>query len=100
MKHLYFKQMQDKLRERFPQAIVKCASEFSEDYKPGQAIWIPNGYQVEYTKKDSNSLTILDTGRYDVRGYDIDVYIKFNKWCNNRGWYASTEEYTLMLYIL
>jgi hypothetical protein len=57
-----------------------------------------NGSNVPYTDKDTNPLSGLDNIMCDNKNYDIDVYIKFDKWCNKRGWYASTEEYTLMLY--
>jgi len=86
------------LQKRFPTLEIKCASEFSKDYKPNRAIWLRNGSSVQYTNKDTNPLSALDNRIYDNKNYDIDVYIKFDKWCNKKGWYASTEEYTLMLY--
>ena len=86
------------LQKRFPTLQIKCASEFSKDYKPNQAIWLRNASSVPYTNKDTYPLSALDCGIYDNKNYDIDVYIKFDKWCNKKGWYASTEEYTLMLY--
>ena len=88
------------LQKRFPTLQIKCASEFSKDYKPNQAIWLRNASSVPYTNKDTYPLSALDCGIYDNKNYDIDVYIKFDKWCNKKGWYASTEEYTLMLYKL
>jgi hypothetical protein len=86
------------LQKRFPTLEIKCASEFSKDYKPNRAIWLRNASSVQYTDKDTNPLSALDNRIYNNKNYDIDVYIKFDKWCNNKGWYASTEEYTLMLY--
>ena len=86
------------LQKRFPTLEIKCGSEFSKDYKPNQSIWLRNGSNVPYTDKDTNPLSGLDNIMCDNKNYDIDVYIKFDKWCNKRGWYASTEEYTLMLY--
>jgi hypothetical protein len=86
------------LQKRFPTLEIKCGSEFSKDYKPNQAIWLRNASSVPYTNKDVNPLSALDNGIYDNKNYDIDVYIKFDKWCNKKGWYTSTEEYTLMLY--
>jgi hypothetical protein len=86
------------LQKRFPTLEIKCASEFSKDYKPNRAIWLRNGSSVPYTDKDTNPLSALDNRIYNNKNYDIDVYIKFDKWCNKKGWYASTEEYTLMLY--
>jgi hypothetical protein len=88
------------LQKRFPTLDIRCGSEFSKDYKPNHSIWLRNGSSVPYTSKDTNPLSALDNRIYNNKNYDIDVYIKFDKWCNKRGWYASTEDYTLMLYKL
>jgi hypothetical protein len=100
MKELDFKQMCEKLQERFPTSKIECASVFSKDYPPEHSIWIPNGSDVPYTNKDQNPLSSLDRGMWESDLYDFEVYIKLNNWLGKRGWYASTGEYTLMLHII
>lgn len=93
-----FDEITTALQKRFPKLEINCGSEFSKDYKVNQSIWLRNSSNVPYTNNDKNPLSSLDKCMYNNNNYDIDVYIKFDKWCNKRGWYASTEEYTLMLY--
>lgn len=85
----------EKLKHRFPTLIIKDSNEFSNEYEIGTSLWLQNAQDVTYTKKDLN--TIYNTS-YGIKGYDIEVYEKFNKWCNKYGWYASTENYTLQLF--
>lgn len=94
------KEMMEALVYRFPSITALDGNEFSKDNSIGNSIWIKNGSSVPYTDKDRNPLCSLDTGIRNERLYDIEVYIKFNDWCYKRGWYATTEDYTLMLYQL
>jgi hypothetical protein len=88
------------LKKRFPNLEIKDGSEFCKDYKPYNSIWLSNASNIPYTQKDINPISGLDNRIYGDKNYDIDVYIKFNNWCNKRGWYATTEAYTLMLHKL
>ena len=89
------KTITEKLKHRFPRLIIKDSNEFSNEYEIGTSLWLQNAQDVTYTKKDLN--TIYNTS-YGIKGYDIEVYEKFNKWCNKYGYYASTENYTLQLF--
>jgi hypothetical protein len=86
------------LQKRFPTLEIKDGLEFSNDICNYNCLWLKNGSDVPYTDKDKNPISGLDNMIYNDKRYDIDVYIKFNEWCIKRGWYASTENYTLMLY--
>ena len=95
MKNLNFEEIIAKLEYRFPNINAVDSFEFSKEYKKGCSIWIRNASDITYTKKDKN--TIYNTSYY-LKNYDIEVYNKFDKWCNRYGWYASTENYTLQLF--
>ena len=94
------KEMMEALTKRFPSIVLHDGNTFSKGITIGNGIWIKDGSSVPYTDKDSNPLSVLDTGILNERLYDIDVYKKFDKWCTKRGWYPTTEDYTLMLYKL
>ncbi len=100
MANLNYTQMFFAVRKRFPQLEVKCSSKFSEEYEPNTSLWLKNASSVQYTDKDTNPLSALDNCIYESKHYEIDVYKKFEKWCNKKGWYASTESYTLQLFKL
>ena len=100
MKKLTYEEMFFKLKNRFPGIEIKDSKAFSYEYEYGQSLWLRNASSITYTNIDKNTLSALDTGIYNSKLYDIDVYIKFDKWCNKYGWYASTENYTLQLFKL
>lgn len=85
------------LNKRFPTLKLKCASEFSKEYEPNKSLWLRNASDITYTEKDLNPISALDNCIYENKKYDLDVYTKFYDWCIKRGWYPTTEEYTLML---
>jgi hypothetical protein len=87
------------LEKRFPTLNIKEGSSFSPDYASDNFIWLPNASSVPYTEKDASPLSALDNWLSPSQHakYDIDVYMKFNDWCKKKGWYASTESYTMML---
>ena len=101
MKALDFHHMVIKLQERFPGIIVKDSCDFySEKTDAFRSIWIQNASSIPFTKKDTNTISSLDTGVYNYKDYDFEVYKKFDAWCQRRGWYASTESYTMQLFKL
>lgn len=97
-KELSYQDMFFKLKERFPTIIVKDNNEFTKDCAKGVAFWLPNGNEVTYTDKDESVLCSLDVWVKNPNDYEIDVYKKFDKWCNRYGWYASTENYALNIF--
>jgi len=88
----------DALQKRFPSLEIKCGSEFSKDMNPECSLWLRNASNVSYTDKDSNPLSALDNKIYSDKNYELDVYKKFDAWCVKRGWYPTTEDYTLILF--
>lgn len=85
-----------KLQERFPQLQVLDNTEFSKDAKQDNGFWLRNGEEIKYTEKDKN--TLYKSMNNDFKNYDLEVYKKFDKWCNKYGWYATSESYTLQLF--
>lgn len=100
MKNLSYEEMQVALEKRFPSLVIKDAKEFSYEYSLKKSLWLQNASSVTYTEKDLNPISALDNCIYENKNYDIDVYNKFYTWCIKRGWYASTENYTLQLFKL
>lgn len=99
MKKLSFTEMVQKLQKRFEGIELFDYIECDKTYKPQFSIWIKKGYLIPYTKKDTN--TIFYNGvPQNPKLYDFEVYIKFDKFCQRYGWYASTESYTLQLFKL
>jgi len=97
MKNLSYEEMQLALEKRFPSLVIHDSSVFSSEYEPNTSLWLRNASEVTYTEKDLNPISALDNRIYESKQYDLDVYIKFYDWCIKRGWYATTEDYTLML---
>lgn len=85
-----------KLQERFPYLEILDNTEFSSETKTNNAFWLRNGESVTYTEKDKN--TLYQAMNNDFKNYDLEVYKKFDKWCNKYGWYATSESYTLQLF--
>lgn len=97
MKKLSFDELKEKLQKQFPSLIVKDSKEFySEPFPEKQSLWLPNAESVSYTAKDHNTLYQAHVC-YD-KNYNLEVYRKFDKWCNRYGWYASTENYTMQIF--
>ena len=94
------KEMIEALKQRFEGSIILDGIEFSNEYKQGYCIWFKNASDVTYTKKDLNPISAIDNGIYENKKYNMEVYHKFEKWCLKRGWYPSTENYTLNLFKL
>ena len=87
-----------KLQERFPKLEVLDNTEFSKDAKPFTGFWLRNAEDITYTEKDLN--TLYKAMNNDYKNYDLEVYKKFNKFCNRFGWYATSESYTLQVFNL
>lgn len=99
MKTLDFHQMVIKLQSRFPGIVIKDGCDFySEKTEAFRSIWIPNSSEVSYTSKDLN--TLYKANDYFNKKYEFEVYKKFDSWCQKRGWYASTESYTMQIFKL
>ena len=95
IKDLNFEQMSVKLKKRFPNLVVKDGNDFdNERTEIGKSFWLPNSEDITYTSKDSNTLYKCFGGK----GYDLEVYEKFDKWCNRYGWYATTDRYTMEIF--
>lgn len=95
---LSYQEMYFKLKERFPQLEVLDNTEFSKDVKSNNSFWLRNGSKVTYTEKDKS--TLYQAMNLDFKNYDLEVYKKFDKWCNKYGWYATSESYTLQIFKL
>jgi len=98
MKKLTHFEMLNKLRERFPYLQVLDNTEFSKDSKPFTGFWLRNAHDITYTEKDKN--TLYQAMNNDYKNYDLEVYKKFDKFCNRYGWYATSESYTLQVFSL
>lgn len=96
---LSFKEMQLVLQKRFPKLEVLDNAEFSTDHAKESGFWLKNASEVTYTAKDKNTL-LANGNEPNSRLYDIDVYKKLDAFCQKKGWYASTESYTLQLFKL
>ena len=96
MKKLTYNEMFFKLKERFPQLEVLDNTEFNKEHIPNNSFWLRNAESITYTEKDKN--TLYQAMNMDFKNYDLEVYKKFNKWCNKYGWYATSEDYTLQLF--
>lgn len=95
MKELNFEQMSAKLKKRFPTLVIKDGKDFDSTRRGlGNSFWLPNSEDVTYTSKDDNTLY----KSYGGKGYELEVYEKFDKWCNRYGWYATTESYTMEIF--
>lgn len=88
--------MRLKLLDRFPTLEVLDNIEFSSASEIKTGFWLRNGESVTYTEKDKN--TLYQAMNNDFKNYDLEVYKKFDKWCNKYGWYATSESYTLQLF--
>jgi hypothetical protein len=97
-RELNFEEMSAKLKKRFPTLVIKDGIAFdSNRQETGKSFWLPNASDVTYTNKDVNTLYQAST-TYRERNYSLEVYNKFNAWCNRYGWYASTESYTMEIF--
>ena len=96
---LSIEEMQFKLQQRFPKLEVLDNSEFSADQAKGSGLWLKNASEISYTVNDNNTL-LAGENEPNSRLYELDVYKKFDAFCQKRGWYASTESYTLQLFKL
>ena len=96
MKKLTYQEVYLKLQERFPNLEILDNIEFSSASEIKTGFWLRNGESVTYTEKDKN--TLYQAMNNDFKNYDLEVYKKFNKWCNKYGWYATSESYTLQLF--
>ena len=99
MSKLTFAEMVQKLKNRFNSIEVLDFIECDKNYKPQFSIWIKNANCVTYTNKDKNTL-LCESYPKNPKLYELDVYRKFDKFCQKYGWYASTENYTLQLFKL
>jgi hypothetical protein len=97
MKKLSFAEMVQKLQKRFENIEVLDYIECNKNYKLNFSIWIKKAYCIPYTKKDTNTI-LLNGYQNNQKLYELDVYKKFDKFCQRYGWYASTENYTLQLF--
>ena len=91
-------EMMEALKKRFKNSEILDGFEYSDEYSKTSCIWFRNASEITYTEKDLNPISALDNGIRSSKLYDLDVYHKFEKWCNKRGWYPSTEDYTLILF--
>ncbi len=98
MKKLSYNEMLLKLKERFPQLEILDNNVFSKDATINKSFWLRNAESVSYTKKDKN--TLYQSMNLDYKNYDLEVYKKFNNFCNRFGWYATSESYTLQVFSL
>jgi hypothetical protein len=98
MKKLTYHEMYLKLQERFPYLEVLDNTEFSKDATLNNGFWLRNADDINYTSKDKN--TLYQSMNNDFKNYDLEVYKKFNSWCNRYGWYATSESYTLQVFSL
>lgn len=98
MKKLSYNEMLLKLKERFPLLEVLDNTEFSKDATINSGFWLRNADSISYTNKDKN--TLYQSMNLDYKNYDLEVYKKFNKFCNRFGWYATSESYTLQVFSL
>lgn len=87
-----------KLKERFPKLEIVDNVEFTKDASPNTGFWLKNGDEITYTTKDKN--TLYQAMNLDFKNYDLEVYKKFNNWCNRYGWYVTSESYTLQVFKL
>lgn len=87
-----------KLQNRFPNLEILDNIEFSSASEIKTGFWLRNAHDITYTKKDKN--TLYQAMNYDYKNYDLEVYKKFNKFCNRFGWYATSESYTLQVFNL
>lgn len=98
MQTLTFNEMRLKLINRFPSLVVLDNVEFSKSVECETGFWLKNSDDTTYTNKDKN--TLYKANDYFNKNYELEVYKKFDKWCNRFGWYATTENYTLQLFKL
>lgn len=95
---LPYNKMFVKLQQRFPNIEVLDNIEFTNTVEKQTGFWLKNADNTTYTNKDKN--TLYQAMNNDLKNYDLEVYKKFNKWCNRYGWYATSESYTLQLFKL
>jgi hypothetical protein len=98
MKKLSYNEMSLKLKERFPRLEVLDNTVFSKDANINSSFWLRNAESINYTNKDKN--TLYQSMNLDYKNYDLEVYKKFNNFCNRFGWYATSESYTLQFFYL
>lgn len=95
MKALIYDELVKQLTDRFPGIEIKDAHEYSADIPPMHGLWIVNCRELTYTEKDQHVL-------YEAYGphkhYEMDIYRKFHQYCKARGWYATSENYTINIY--
>jgi hypothetical protein len=87
-----------KLKEKFPKLEILDNNEFSKESVLNTGFWLRNAESVTYTEKDKN--TLYQSMNLDSKNYDLEVYKKFDKWCNKYGYYATSESYTLQVFKL
>lgn len=96
MKALSFLEMETALKNRFPNINVACNSEYFKDYPKNLDFWVKDSDELTYTAKDLNPLYLAND--YLNKAYEINIYKKFAKWCENRGYFVSSENNTLQIF--
>ena len=96
MKTLSFLEMGNALKKRFPLMDLNCNSEYSSDYPKNTGFWIKGAEEITYTEKDLNTLYLSND--YFNNSYELNIYKKFAHWCLKRGYYVSSENYTLQIF--
>ena len=96
MKTLTYNEMLLKLKEHYPTLEILDSSEFSKETSPNEGFWLRNASEVTYTEKDKNTI-LANENEPNSRLYEIDVYKKFDLFCQRFGWYATTESYVLQI---
>jgi hypothetical protein len=96
MKNLSYSEMEADLKKRFPGIELLCNSNYSQDYPKERGFWVRNCGELTYSTKDKNTLYLgLD---YYNRDYELNIYKKFEAFCQARGWWTTSEDYTLQIF--
>ena len=96
MKNLTYHEMEADLKKRFPEMKILCNSEFTSSYPKGVAFWAIGSDEQTYSDKDKNPLYLAND--YYNNKYELNIYKKFHAFCKARGWFASSENYTLQIF--
>lgn len=96
MKVLSFSEMETALKKRFPNIEVFCNSEYSKEYPKNLGFWVKGSDELTYTAKNLNTLYLAND--YFNNAYELNIYKKFSKWCEKRGYFVSSENNTLQIF--
>jgi len=98
MTDLSYSEMEMAIKKRFAGVELLCNSEYSALYPKNEGFWIRGSENIRYTDKDRNTLYLSND--YENKSYELNIYKKFDAWCKARGWFATSENYTLQIFKL